>query len=186
MQQEWQLSDEDIAPIESRMAAEIEVYRHKLRQYEQALTEASQRRYSLSVAQRNALLEEQHSLGLTDEDITPLEARMNAAIETYQQKLQQYGQVLTEALQHEYPLGEEICKELRRFQEVLELDDEEVAEIEAKVVRQIGPTEIQPAFSTPTAISDNFSEPQPACYTFRALAKNGACWLVEGLLLWWL
>ena len=186
MQQEWQLSDADIAPIESRITAEIEAYRHKLRQYEQALARATQQKYSLSEAQRYALLEEQHTLCLTDEDIAPLEAQMHAEIEAYQQKLQQYEQVLIHAMQDEYPLGEEIRQELCRFQRVLGLEDEEVAHIEATVVRQHAPTEIQPAFSTPTPNGDDVSEHSPPMLPLRFQQTSCACRLVWALLLLWL
>ena len=53
------------------------------------------------------------------------------------QKLQQYDEVLTQAMQHEYPLGEEIRAELRRFQAVLGLGDDDVTAIEARIVNQI-------------------------------------------------
>ncbi len=165
MQQDWQLSDADIEPIERRITAELEAYRHKLRQYEQALARATQQKYALSEAQRHALLEEQRTLCLTDEDIAPLEAQMHAEIEAYQQKLQQYEQVLIHAMQDEYPLGEEVRQELGQFQRVLGLEDEEVAHIEANVVRQHAPTEIQPGFSTPTPNGDDVSETQPAYAT---------------------
>jgi hypothetical protein len=96
-----------------------------------------QQKYTLSAAQRNALRQEQHNLGLKDDDITPIEARIQAEIQAYQQKLQQYEQVLTQSMQNEYPLGEEIREELRRFQAVLELGDDDVTAIEAKIVSQM-------------------------------------------------
>ncbi|MEH2146092.1 hypothetical protein [Nostoc sp.] len=72
---------------------------------------------------------------LKDENITPIENRIKAEIETYMQKLQQYDQALIQTIQHEYPFSEEIREELKRYQHVLDLRDEEVARIEAKVIQ---------------------------------------------------
>ncbi|MEH2337483.1 caspase, EACC1-associated type [Nostoc sp.] len=136
MQQEWQLTNKDIAFLESLVSAEIEAYRQKLQQYEQAFTTATQQEYPLREAKRNELRQQQQILGLKDEDIAPRTERITAEIQAYQQKLQQYEQVLTQEIQHGYPFGEEIRKELKRYQQVLELRDEEVARIEEKVIRQ--------------------------------------------------
>jgi hypothetical protein len=45
---------------------------------------------------------------------------------------------VTQAIQYDYPLTEEVREELKRLQQVLELRDAEVAQIEEKVVRQKG------------------------------------------------
>ncbi|MBE8986523.1 caspase family protein [Nostoc sp. LEGE 12450] len=136
MQQEWQLKDEDLAAIENSLRAEVEVYRQKLQQFEQAFIRAVQQEYPLSQANHNQLWQQQQLLGLKAEDIHPITARITAEIEAYQQRLQQYEQVITQAIEHEYPFTEEIREELRRYQHVLELGDEEVAQIEQKVVRE--------------------------------------------------
>ncbi|MDZ7964782.1 MAG: caspase family protein [Nostoc sp. DedSLP03] len=136
MQQEWQLKDEDLAAIENRIIAEIEAYRQKLQQFEQAFTTAVQQEYPLSEGNHNQLWQQQQLLGLKAEDIHPITARIIAEREVYQQKLQQYEQVITQAIEHQYPFTEEIREELRRYQHVLEIRDEEVARIEEKVVRQ--------------------------------------------------
>ncbi|WP_392478808.1 caspase family protein [Nostoc sp. C110] len=137
MQQEWQLKDEDLAAIENSLRAEVEAYRQKLQQFEQAFIRAVQQEYPLSEAKHNQLWQQQQLLGLKAEDIDPITARITAEREAYQQKLQQYEQVLIQAIEHQYPLTEEIREELRRYQHVLEIRDEEVARIEEKVVRQI-------------------------------------------------
>ena len=136
MQQEWQLKDKDLAAIENSLTAEVKAYRQKLQQFEQAFTKAVQQEYPLSQAKHNQLWQQQQLLGLKGEDIQPITARIIAEIETYRQKLQQYEQVLTQAIEHEYPFPEEIREELSRYYHVLELGDEEVARIEEKVVRQ--------------------------------------------------
>ncbi|MDF5740149.1 MULTISPECIES: hypothetical protein [unclassified Nostoc] len=130
------LKDENIVPIETRITAEIEAYLRKLQQYEQAFTRAIQQQYPLSTIQCNQLRQQQQILGLKDENISPTEARIIAEIEAYLQKLQQYEQALIQTIQHEYPFSEEIREELKRYQQVLELGNEEVVRIEEKVVKQ--------------------------------------------------
>jgi tetratricopeptide (TPR) repeat protein len=160
MQQQWQLPHEDIARIESRIAAEIAAYRHRLQQYEEALTRATQQKYCLTIAQRHELLEEQHNLGLQDEDIAPIEARIDAEIQAYQQKLQQYEEALTQSMQHEYPFSDELRKELRRFQAVLELAAQDAAQIETKVVRRKAVAKIPLTSSTTTLSRDGGTQPE--------------------------
>ncbi|MEH2276193.1 MAG: tetratricopeptide repeat protein [Nostoc sp.] len=147
MQQEWQLTNKDIASVESLVTDETETYRQKLQQYEQVFTTATQQEYPLREAKRNELRQQQQILGLKDEDIAPITERITAEIQAYQQKLQQYEQVLTQEIQHGYPFGEEIRKELKRYQQVLELRDEEVARIEEKVIRQ---RDVNPSLTQPT------------------------------------
>nr|WP_242050583.1 tetratricopeptide repeat protein [Oculatella sp. FACHB-28] len=52
----------------------------------------------------------------------------------YRQKLQQYEEVLVKALEHENPLSDYTHQELKRFQEVLGLEDQDVETIEAKLL----------------------------------------------------
>ncbi len=136
MQQEWQLTNKDIASLESLVNNEIEAYRQKLQQYEKAFTIATQQEYPLSELKQNQLRQQQQILGLKDEDIAPIAERITAENQAYQQKLQQYEQVLTQEIQHGYPFNDDIREELKRYQQVLEISDEEVARIEEKVVRQ--------------------------------------------------
>ncbi|MBD0390290.1 MAG: hypothetical protein ICV54_28280, partial [Nostoc sp. C3-bin3] len=130
------LKNEDIASIETRITDEIEAYLQKLQQYEQTFAKATQQQYPLNTTQLNQLRQEQKLLGLKDENIALIENRIKAEIEAYLQKLQHYEQALIQTIQHEYPFSEEIREELRRYQHVLELGDEEVARIEEKVVRR--------------------------------------------------
>ena len=136
MQQEWRLKNEDLAAIENSLTADMEAYRQKLQQFEQAFIRAVQQEYPLSETNHNQLWQQQQLLGLKAEDIHPITARITTGREAYQQKLQQYEQVITQAIEHQYPFTEEIREELRRYQHVLEIRDEEVARIEEKVVQQ--------------------------------------------------
>ena len=136
MQQQWELKESDLTSIETRIIAEIEAYRHKLQQYEQAFTRVIQQEYPLTEGKRNQLRQEQQNLGLKAGDIAPIESRITAEVQAYHQKLQQYEEVLTQTIQHEYPLSDEIREELKRYQGVLEVRDEDVARIEARVTSQ--------------------------------------------------
>lgn len=136
MQQQWELKESDLTSIETRIIAEIEAYRHKLQQYEQAFTRVIQQEYPLTEGKRNQLRQEQQNLGLKAGDIAPIESRITAEVKAYHQKLQQYEEVLTQTIQHEYPLSDEIREELKRYQGVLEIRDEDVARIEARVTSQ--------------------------------------------------
>ena len=136
MQQQWELTPEEIALVESRIHVELKIYRQKLRQYEQLLFKAIQQQYPLNSTQRHSLRQKQQTLGLKDEDLTPIETRIIAQFKAYQQKLQQYEQLLSEAIEHEFPLSEEVRQKLRQFQQVLKLKNKDVSQIEQKVLRQ--------------------------------------------------
>ncbi|HYX18221.1 MAG TPA: caspase family protein [Nostoc sp.] len=135
-QQMLNLKNEDTAAIEARITVDIKASLQKLQQYEQVFTRATQQQYPLSKTQRNQLRQEQQILGLKDENIALIETRIKVEIEAYLQKLQQYEQALIQTIQHEYPFSDEIREELKRYQQVLELGDEEVARIQDKVVRE--------------------------------------------------
>nr|WP_242055257.1 caspase family protein [Nostoc flagelliforme] len=139
LQQTWQtlgLSDGDVRVIESRINAEIETYQANLRQYEQEFTEAVQQEYPLSAFKRSQLTQRHQALNLTAEDVTAIENSIVAALEEHRQKLQQYEQVFRESIQFEYPLSDATREELQRFQDILELPAQEVAQIEAKIVEK--------------------------------------------------
>jgi hypothetical protein len=135
MQQQLQLADEDISLIQTRVTAEVGAYRQKLQQYENLFVSATQKEYPLSEAKRQELWEQQGFLGLTHEDVAPIEARITAQIEERQQKLRQYEQVLNNEIERAYPMSDRTREELRRFQQALELSDSEVTLIEERVLK---------------------------------------------------
>ncbi len=77
------------------------------------MIEAIELEYPLSETQRDSLRQKQQILGIKDEDLTTRETRIIAQFKTYQQKLQQYEQVLSEAIENEFALSEEVRKKLR-------------------------------------------------------------------------
>jgi hypothetical protein len=135
--QQLALSDADVATIEANITTEVETYRRNLQQYELAFVAATQHEYPLSESRRNELRQRQQNMGLSDEDIAPIENSITAAVEVRLQKLQQYEQVFSDSIRFEYPVSEATREELRRFQHVLELEDKEITQLEAKVTAPI-------------------------------------------------
>jgi cyclophilin family peptidyl-prolyl cis-trans isomerase len=154
LQQTWQtlgLSEEDVRTIESQIVTQIETHQNHLQQYDQAFTEATQQQFPLSDAQQAALKQRQQALTLTDEDVVSSQSRITASIEEEQQKRDQYRQVFAEAIQFEYPPSDATRDELRHFQKVLELSNEEMERIEAQVVKQAEVTKEETAQVTEQA-----------------------------------
>ncbi|ODH00350.1 hypothetical protein A4S05_33540 [Nostoc sp. KVJ20] len=138
LQETWQtlgLSEGDVSAIERRINAEIETHQANLRQYEQEFTEAIGQEYPLSAFKRSQLTQHHQALNLTAENVTAIENPIVAAIKEHRQKLQQYEEVFRESIQFEYPLSDATREELRRFQQVLELNDAETAAIEAIIIQ---------------------------------------------------
>jgi Caspase domain len=128
------LKEEDVRAISTRINAEIAAYQANLRQYEHEFVEATQQQYPLSEGKRRELKQRQQVMSLSDKDVGAIESRITAEIEEYRQKIQQYEQVFAESIQYEYPLTDETRKELKRFQHVLELSNEDVAQIEEQIL----------------------------------------------------
>jgi len=139
LRQTWQtlgLNEIDVKAIEAPILAQIETYQANLRQYEQAFVEATEQEYPLSPAKRPQLRQLQQALNLSNEDIEPIKSRITASLEDHLNKLQQYEQVFSDSIQFEFPVSEATRKELGRFQQILELDDEEIIQLEEKVTSQ--------------------------------------------------
>ncbi len=137
MQQSLELTDVEVAPIEIRITTQIEKRREKLQEYEQALIEATgKKKHPLSDSKRRELEQLQQNLNLSSEDIAPIEGRIKNGIKEYQQHLQQYQHAWVEAIRYEYPLSEETANELKRFQKVLSLRDEDVTPLKEGIIAQ--------------------------------------------------
>ena len=137
IQQSLELTDIEVAPIENHITAEIEAHREKLQEYEQALIEATgEKRRPLSDSKRRELEQLQQNLNLSRDHIAPIEARITTEIKERQQNLQRYQQAWVEAIRYEYPLGEETAHELKRFQKVLSLSDEDVTPLKEQIITQ--------------------------------------------------
>lgn len=74
-------------------------------------------------------------LGLSEE-AAAIEAEVLKPYKEYKQKLQRYEQALAVAMQHENPLTDYNRTELKRYQEILNLTDEDIAPIEEGITSQ--------------------------------------------------
>jgi len=139
LRQTWQtlgLNEADVKAIEAPILVQVETYQANLRDYEQSFADATEQEYPLSQAKRSELRQRQQALSLSNEDIEPIENRITALIEDHLKKLQQYEQVFLDSIQFEFPVNEVTREELQRFQQLLELGDEEIRQIEEKVASQ--------------------------------------------------
>ncbi|WP_375513626.1 SUMF1/EgtB/PvdO family nonheme iron enzyme [uncultured Nostoc sp.] len=138
LQQTWQtlgLSEGDVRAIERRINAEIATHQANLRQYEQEFTEAVGQEYPLSAFKRSQLTQRHQALNLNAEDVTAIENPIVTAIEEHRHKRQQYEEVFRESMQFEYPLSDTTREELQRFQQILELNDAEIAALEVIIIQ---------------------------------------------------
>ena len=141
LMQTWKtlgLKEEDVQAIEAPIREQLQTYQANLRRYEQAFLDATDQEYPVSRAKHAELRQRQRSLSLSDEDIASIENRITASIEEHLKSLQQYEQVFSDSIQFEFPVSEATREELRRFQQILELGDRDVAQLEEKVVSQNG------------------------------------------------
>ncbi|MDJ0535350.1 MAG: substrate-binding domain-containing protein [Xenococcaceae cyanobacterium MO_207.B15] len=161
MQQSLELTDVEVATIEIRITSQIEKRREKLQEYEQELIKATGgKKHLLSDSKRRELEQLQQNLNLSSEDIAAIEGLITTEIKEYQQHLQQYQQALVEAIRYEYPLSEETANELKRFQKVLSLRDEDVILLKERIIAQ-RQQEYPINLGQPTQESSQAIQPEP-------------------------
>ena len=153
------------------------------------------RRGEISSIGRKALNRLAIRLKLSSEVTKTIEADVLAPYEEHKANLKEYEEVLIEALEHESPLSEVTREELKNFQQVLGLTDEDVARIEASILfekepdylkqqeaeRQRQQPEISafsdedtPKYNIPNSNSDDLSSEKKVDYTrLRDLLANG-------------
>lgn len=71
--------------------------------------------------------------GLSTQEAAAIQDEVLAPFREYQEKLQRYQQALREVVQQEYPLRETTNNGLRRFQQMLNLRDEDVVSIQTSI-----------------------------------------------------
>ncbi len=89
-------------------------------------------RGEISHVGRLTLDELRNNLGLLPEDAAAIEAEVLKPYQEYKRKLQKYEEVFVKAMQNGYPLSSLARDELKHFQRVLGLRDEDIAPIENK------------------------------------------------------
>jgi hypothetical protein len=92
------------------------------------------RRGEISSIGRRALNKLAIKLKLSSEVTRTIEAEVLAPYEEHKANLKEYKEVLIEAVEQEYPLSEITREELKNFQQVLGLTDEDVARIELPIL----------------------------------------------------
>ncbi|MEH2346969.1 MAG: caspase family protein [Nostoc sp.] len=137
LQQILGLRNEDTMPIEAQVTTRIEVYKQYLQQYRQSLAKAMRQEYPLSQSTRHQLQQMQQEWQLKNEDIAAIENSLTAEVKAYQQKLQQYEQIFTIAVQQEYPLSEAKHNQLWQQQQLLGLKAEDIQPITARITAEI-------------------------------------------------
>lgn len=161
LQQDLGLPEAAVTTIATTIGQEIEAYRQQCQRYQQAVQQAAERGYPLSEADQTSLNQLGPELGLKPEDKAAIEAAILTPLaQDYQQKLRQYEQVLTAALERESPLTEVSRRELQRFQQVLKLREQDVAEISARLEKPVPPPQPEPAVQAPTP-QEPVAQPQP-------------------------
>ncbi|NET31204.1 MAG: hypothetical protein F6K19_04290 [Cyanothece sp. SIO1E1] len=151
LQAALRLEDDEVATIErefiSQIAVKTEAYRDQLEQYEQRFSKAVQVKYPFSQAQRDQAKRFQQSLGLEDEDVAPIEARIIQAKEqeiqrnkqAAQQKelnLDRYEDEFLRFVRADWPLNQYALGWLECTQKFLKLTESEVNAIEQKIKDQ--------------------------------------------------
>jgi len=124
-------------PIEAKVTARFKAHQNNLHSYEQSFGSAVWQEYPLSVVERERLLQMHQQLNLSTAEVEAIEARITAEVQAYHQKLQEYEQLFTNAIQQEHPLSEASRANLRQQQQQLGLNDVEIAPIEAKITTQV-------------------------------------------------
>jgi GUN4-like/Caspase domain len=143
------LRDEDVAPIQTQIAAKVEAYQRELKhrerlnhiqQYGEIYGAIARREYPFSSRTAAELQALQELLGLRDEDVVPTQAeilsQLAAQEETYQRKLQHYEYEFTQAVSLGLPISEFTRDGLKKFQQSLELRDNDVSRVEQQVMEQ--------------------------------------------------
>ncbi|HEY9657400.1 MAG TPA: caspase family protein, partial [Allocoleopsis sp.] len=92
------------------------------------------RNRTISVVGRRILNRRQVELGLTKPEADAIEAEVLQPYREYEHNLQEYQQALVEAIEQEEVLSPETREDLKRFQQLLKLRDEDIAPLEAKLL----------------------------------------------------
>ncbi|HJW30064.1 MAG TPA: caspase family protein, partial [Saprospiraceae bacterium] len=131
------LTEVDVAPIEAKITTEIKTYQQKLQQYEQAFTDATQRKHYPNETVRQQLQKTWQTLGLNEVDVKAIESRMITEIEVHHRNLDQYKQDFTKAVQQQYPLNKTAQQKLDQRREQLNLTVEDVTPLETRITAEI-------------------------------------------------
>ncbi|WP_339376758.1 SUMF1/EgtB/PvdO family nonheme iron enzyme [Nostoc sp. 106C] len=103
---------------------------------QEARNRAQQGLGNFSVFALKILESKRIELGLSEDEAREIHEQVLKPYREYQQKLQEYEQVLIDAVKQHYPFNETTQKDLQDYQRHLGLRDEDIAAIESRVVPQ--------------------------------------------------
>ncbi len=106
----------------------------KLKYRKEVENRAQQGQGKFSVFARRMLDLKRDEWGLSPEEGTAIEEEVLQPYREYERKRNEYEQALVEAIKQEYPFSSTAQKDLKEYQQYLELRDEDIASIEKKVL----------------------------------------------------
>lgn len=121
--------------------------------YRQEVKRCVARRGRISHASFFLLDEYRQQLGLCSEEAADIEEEVLKTFREYQQKLQRYEQALAESIKQKSTLGEITRIELNYLRQVLALNQEDIAPIEARLIKS---SPVLPTAETSTNLSPAF------------------------------
>jgi general L-amino acid transport system substrate-binding protein len=124
------LDDVSVSKIEKDvtqfLAVQKESYQAKLNQYEQEYMNATKGKEYPNKTVQEHLRQKVESLGLAQEDIDAIEAKIRSGIEDYQRNRKSFLEEFERAVNREYPLARDALQLLQEKLESLGLTDEDV------------------------------------------------------------
>lgn len=169
-QQRYQSVDDVLSALKTLRSAsapnlsKLEIYREEVQRC------ANHHRGEISIIGRQILEELRLSLELLPEDAEAVEDEILNPYRKYHEKGERYEQALIATMQQEYPFSPETREELQRFQQLLGLNDQDIAIIEKQILPQSIVTKITQFIRNFGWIS-SFSLPQNI--EFKASQKSG-------------
>jgi GUN4-like len=158
--------------------AQTRDYQERLERYGRDFLHVLHQESPPGAAMRQGLRQAQQSLGLTDQDVAAMEAKVSQDFQTqtltYQEYLHHYEQEFSTAIQQEYPLSAASQNRLWLLQDQLGLQSQDVIKIEGQILSQkenaqplpIDSLAAVPSFSSPvvapqTTPQDPLQTPNP-------------------------
>jgi formylglycine-generating enzyme required for sulfatase activity/uncharacterized caspase-like protein len=108
----------------------------KLKYQRECQQRAEEGNGKFSIFVRRILSNRQKEWGISPETAREIEDRVLQPYREYREKLAEYEQTLTEAVQHNYPFSDREQADLKEYQQHLKLRDEDIAEIDRRVLPQ--------------------------------------------------
>ncbi len=132
-QERYQSAEEVLADLKKiRYHSQTLTNRHET--YQEEVKRCANHRGDISVVGRTILEELRLNLELSSEETEAIEDEILNPYRKYREKGERYEQALAEAMRQQYPFSSETWEELKRLQQVLGLNDDDVAYLEAQVL----------------------------------------------------